>query len=264
MGALQEARQRAVGAGLRHAVQVEPGIDLLSAARQLRALAASERRQRRRGRRHRLWRSRNLGGWKWFRRSGGFRGGRRFRIRRSRLRLGGARLFAQRLGLPGDALPQRALFFAQAALAARRGRQFRNRVADVSSAAAIVMAIMTTRWRRASRLGAMFGPRFRQRHRLWRLAPVRRSARRRRRGARGDGAGVRRLRAGLRAGPLADPSTDRPAETALRFSPMAADPAPASCGPAPTGSRLFGTRMTKRMLCRSRPDTCPASAPAPK
>ena len=40
MGALQEAGQRAVGAGLRHAVQIEPGVDLLAAARQLRALAA--------------------------------------------------------------------------------------------------------------------------------------------------------------------------------------------------------------------------------
>ena len=48
VGALQEARKRAVGAGLRHAMQVEPGFDLLAAARQLRALAASQRRQRRR------------------------------------------------------------------------------------------------------------------------------------------------------------------------------------------------------------------------
>ena len=32
MGALQEARQGAVGAQLRHAVQIEPGIDLLPAA----------------------------------------------------------------------------------------------------------------------------------------------------------------------------------------------------------------------------------------
>ena len=32
VGALQEAEQRAVGAGLRHAVQIEPGIDLLAAA----------------------------------------------------------------------------------------------------------------------------------------------------------------------------------------------------------------------------------------
>ena len=66
------------------------------------------------------------------------------------------------------------------------------------------------------------------------------------------------------SGLLADPSADRPAETVLRFSPTAARPAPASCGPAPTGSRLFGTSMTKRMLWRRRPDTLPASAPAPK
>ena len=32
VGALQKTEQRAVGAGLRHAVQVEPGIDLLAAA----------------------------------------------------------------------------------------------------------------------------------------------------------------------------------------------------------------------------------------
>ena len=64
-------------------------------------------------------------------------------------------------------------------------------------------------------------------------------------------------------GLLADPSKDRLAETVLRFSPRAADPAAASCGRAPTGSRLFGTSMTKRMLCRKRPETRPASAPAP-
>ena len=46
--ALQERQQRAVGAGLRHAVQIEPGIDFFAAARKLRALAASDRRQRRR------------------------------------------------------------------------------------------------------------------------------------------------------------------------------------------------------------------------
>ena len=38
---------------LRHAVQIEPGIDLLAAARQMRSLAAADRRQRRR---LRLWR----------------------------------------------------------------------------------------------------------------------------------------------------------------------------------------------------------------
>ena len=51
VGALQEAEQHAVGAGLRHAVQIEPGIDLLAATRQLRTLATAERRQRRSGRR---------------------------------------------------------------------------------------------------------------------------------------------------------------------------------------------------------------------
>ena len=48
MGALQEAEQRAMRPRLRHAVQVEPGIDLLPAARQMRPLAAADRRQRRR------------------------------------------------------------------------------------------------------------------------------------------------------------------------------------------------------------------------
>src|SRR5947199_300776 len=32
--------------------------------------------------------------------------------------------------------------------------------------------------------------------------------------------------------------------------------------PRRTGSRVFGTSMTNRMLCRSRPDTFPASLPA--
>src|ERR1700677_3305677 len=33
--------------------------------------------------------------------------------------------------------------------------------------------------------------------------------------------------------------------------------------PRATGSRLFGTKMMKRALFRNRPDTRPASAPAP-
>ena len=37
-----------MGADLRHAVQIDPGVDFLAAARKLRALAASDRRQRRR------------------------------------------------------------------------------------------------------------------------------------------------------------------------------------------------------------------------
>ena len=66
-------------------------------------------------------------------------------------------LFPQRFRLFGDALPQRALLLAQAAFAARRGRQFRDRGrGGVSSAAAI---IDDRRWRRASRTGSMFGPR---------------------------------------------------------------------------------------------------------
>jgi hypothetical protein len=48
MGALQETKQRAVRPRLRHAMQVEAGIDLLPAARQMRPLAATDRRQRRR------------------------------------------------------------------------------------------------------------------------------------------------------------------------------------------------------------------------
>src|ERR1700691_3702696 len=34
--------------------------------------------------------------------------------------------------------------------------------------------------------------------------------------------------------------------------------------PRAAGSRLFGTKMMKRALFRNRPDTRPASAPAPK
>src|SRR5712691_6471845 len=58
VGALQETEQLAMGARLRHAVQVEPGIDLLPPARKLRTLAASKRRQRRR---YRLCCPRNFG-----------------------------------------------------------------------------------------------------------------------------------------------------------------------------------------------------------
>jgi hypothetical protein len=58
----------AMGSGLRHAVQVEPGIDLLAAARQLRTLAAAERR---RGAAP-FWRARHCGRMKRFRRCDGF------------------------------------------------------------------------------------------------------------------------------------------------------------------------------------------------
>src|SRR3954469_11072398 len=53
MGALQKAEQRTMRPRLRHAMQVEPCIDLLAPARQMRPLAAADRRQRRR---FRLWR----------------------------------------------------------------------------------------------------------------------------------------------------------------------------------------------------------------
>ena len=46
VGALKETRQGPVRAGLRHAVQVEPGFDLFPAARKLRTLAASQWRER--------------------------------------------------------------------------------------------------------------------------------------------------------------------------------------------------------------------------
>src|SRR5258708_33216441 len=46
VGALQKPRQCAAGARQRHAVQVEPGVDLLPPAWKLRALAASKPRQR--------------------------------------------------------------------------------------------------------------------------------------------------------------------------------------------------------------------------
>ena len=47
-GALQELQQRAMRPTQRHAVQIEPAFDLLAAARQLRAFAAAQGRQRRR------------------------------------------------------------------------------------------------------------------------------------------------------------------------------------------------------------------------
>src|ERR1043166_9033406 len=48
MGALQEAEQRPMRPRLRHAVEVEPGVDLLPPTRQMRSLAAADWRQRRR------------------------------------------------------------------------------------------------------------------------------------------------------------------------------------------------------------------------
>src|SRR5690349_17509425 len=47
MGALQEAEQRVMGVELGHAVQIEPGIYVALAAREPRAIAAADRRQRR-------------------------------------------------------------------------------------------------------------------------------------------------------------------------------------------------------------------------
>ena len=47
VGTVQETEQLAVGTRLRHAVQVEPSVDLLPPAGKLRALAASKWRQRR-------------------------------------------------------------------------------------------------------------------------------------------------------------------------------------------------------------------------
>ena len=47
----RKSEEHTMGAGLRHAMQIEPGIDFLAPARKLRTLAASERRQRRRCRR---------------------------------------------------------------------------------------------------------------------------------------------------------------------------------------------------------------------
>ena len=123
----KKSEQRAVGARLRHAMQVEPGIDLLPPTRKLRALATSERRQRRRARwQLRLRRARDLGGRKRSWRRDRFCGI-RFRIRRDRLRLGGARFLAQRFDLFCDTLPQRVLFLAERTLAPRWRRQFGKR-----------------------------------------------------------------------------------------------------------------------------------------
>ena len=54
MRVLQKFKQGAMGADLRHAVEIEPGVNLVASPRQLGALATSERRQRRPGRFARL------------------------------------------------------------------------------------------------------------------------------------------------------------------------------------------------------------------
>ena len=126
MGALQEAEQRAMRARLRHAVQVEPGVDLLPPARQMRALAAAERRQRRR--RLAFEATRLRGGDGVLRRRGRFRRG-SVPTAAADAAVALRRAASLRSGLTcsRDALPQRALLFAQAALAPRRLRQFGNR-----------------------------------------------------------------------------------------------------------------------------------------
>src|ERR1700681_1510313 len=117
MGALQKAEQRPVRACLGHAVQVEPGIDLLAATRQVRTLAAADRCQRRRFRswrrndRRRRWRL-----WRGHR----FRRGLGLGFRRSDRRLRSAVSLAQWFDLLGHAFPKRALLLAEAALAPRR------------------------------------------------------------------------------------------------------------------------------------------------
>src|ERR1700722_20519500 len=121
MRLMQKARERAMRPRLRHAMQVETYFALLPALRQLRPFPAAERRERRHDRF--FWR--RSGDWdRQFRMSHGLGGNRRFRLLGNRRRIGGAVLLSQRLGLPGNALPQRALFLAQGSLAARRGPDF--------------------------------------------------------------------------------------------------------------------------------------------
>src|SRR5271168_1823635 len=107
---------------LRHAMQVETGFDLFPPLRQLRPFAAAERCQRRYG-----WFFRRRSGDRdnRFRMSHGLGGSMRFRLLGSRLRIGNPMSLSQRLGLLGDALPQRPLLFAQGSLAARRVQDWR-------------------------------------------------------------------------------------------------------------------------------------------
>src|SRR5579864_2648384 len=118
MGALQEAEQCMMGIDLGHAVQVEPCVDLALPTRQPRALAAAERRQRRDDR-PRDWLGRLSGNDRPGCRNGLDR--RRFGNRGNAVRLERPRLLSQRPGLPGHAVPQRALLLAQDALAVGRG-----------------------------------------------------------------------------------------------------------------------------------------------
>jgi hypothetical protein len=108
-------------------MQIEPGIDFLAAAGQLRTLATPERCQRRRGRRFWLWQvgcfrnRKQRGRWLCDGRPLDLRGG-------SDRRLCGMRLLPQRLGLLRDAFPQRALLFTQRALAPWQKQRLRKRL----------------------------------------------------------------------------------------------------------------------------------------
>src|SRR5258707_11861955 len=121
MGALQKAEQRPVRTRLGHAMQVEPGIDLLAAARQVRALAAADRRQRRR---FRSWRRNDRRRRRHLWRGNRTRRGLGLGFRRSDRRLRSAVSLAQWPDLPGYAFPERLLLPPEAALAPPPPRQF--------------------------------------------------------------------------------------------------------------------------------------------
>ena len=256
MRALQEAEQRAMRAGLGHAVQIEPGIDLLPAPRELRSLAAADRRQRRRLavlampaslRRRRLvavmQRALARRAALSFRRVG-----RRLR-QRGRLR-NGLTCFAT-LSHSARSSSLSARLRRGGVGMSRHSSSTVRRFIDVVAEAADVRGGASNRG-----TGLTLGRGCRQRHRLCHRRPARLAWR--------TAAFVAAAGASSGLAPFGHPSADRPAETALRSSPTAARPARHLACPRATGSRLFGTSMTKRAPCFSRPATRPASAPAPK
>ncbi len=280
VGALQEGEQHPMGARLGHAVQIEPRIDVLPAARQLRPLAAADRRQRRR--------SADAAGAPDFTGATALTGiGFCGRVMGRRDPEAAAWTFATagrlRSGLTCFAtLSQSARSSSlERTLAPRRSGAGRESARGVSLVAVMANAPAAPLLLILRNIGS--GDR--QRHRF---------CHRRRLRDRVVAAGLADAASGVAAGCLhgrgalslvggalrralgdrrrrhrrpfrpACPAADRSAETVWRSSPMADPRGPEACGRARPDRALFGTSITNCVLCRSRPETFPASAPAPK
>ena len=199
-----------------------------------------------------------------FRRHCRFSDGLRLHLWRSRL---GRTMLAQRLDLLCDAVPQRALLLAERALApvAPPTNPALERYASLTGAVTTGMPVAPP-----SLTGSTWG-------RAAVMAPARPPPR-----ATGFDAADPDVPDFAAAGPLAESSpvaaagtsaglapfltsfADRFAETVFAIFSDGRSSGTGSFLARMTGSRLFGTSITNRMLWRRRPDTLPASAPAPK